>query len=402
MCSNCIKHGIECTYSIDGIQTQESSPSAVADAAPSSSSSKTYRFRPYETPSSLQARQKNKNESCRKAEDDEKRVVSPATATSRTVGVQCNLSTDTGPNTSPDHTGSNSSAAEKEEMVMTLADLELFHHFLLSTSRTIVETPESYPIWQDHVIKWSMSFPSILHLILALSALHLSREKSPEIIRDQYIQKGDDHFTSGVRSVTTLLSQFDVENCQRVYICAILICLVYFARGPCHGEYLVFSNNGPSQWLDLFRGVKLILNEYYHVVFSGVLEPKVHQHPAEAVDVSPQSLHDELEEDLKRVNSLRSLFPKKHSNKLSSSSSSSLSSASSPSPDNDIAIYSEVIDDLLRSYREIYRRRTAKMAAVGCMDILMGWIYRLPDEFIRQLENKEQVALTILAYWTVL
>lgn len=36
------------------------------------------------------------------------------------------------------------------------------------------------------------------------------------------------------------------------------------------------------------------------------------------------------------------------------------------------------------------------------MDVLIGWIYRLPEEIIGSLERKEPHALVILAHWAVL
>ena len=123
-----------------------------------------------------------------------------------------------------------------------MPDLQLFHHFLVSTAPTIVEDEHGCALWQNHVAQWAIEFPSILHLILALSALHSSHE-SPSL-RDQYLQQADDHFTFGVQSVTALLSGLNADTCQKVYLSAVLVCFAYFGRGPRHGEYIVFSDNG--------------------------------------------------------------------------------------------------------------------------------------------------------------
>lgn len=257
-------------------------------------------------------------------------------------------------------------------------DLQLFHHFTVSTYRTIVDDPTSYDIWQIEVVRWGMTFPSILHLILALSALHLGYENPDQ--RNQYVQQADDHFTFGVQSVTAVLAQLNEESCQKVYISAVLICFVYFAREPRAGEYLVFSHQGLSEWRMLMNGVKLILHSYHDQVFSGGLKPKINP---EALSVSPE-LQGELDEHILRIQAVQKLVDENF-----------LTEA-------DNGIYTSAINDLLAVLNEVYEKRSAKKPPVGLMQVLIGWVFRLPDELTSQLEQKEPVALVILAHWTIL
>lgn len=131
--------------------------------------------------------------------------------------------------------------------------------------------PDRHNVWQKHLVQWGIEFPSILHLILALSALHLSYEQ-PDL-REQYVQQADGHFTFGIRSVTSVLSVLNADNCQKVYMSAVMICFIYFGRGPRRGEYLIFSDSGPAEWLALMRGARLIVSSYRTKDFSGILEP---------------------------------------------------------------------------------------------------------------------------------
>lgn len=220
----------------------------------------------------------------------------------------------------------------------------LFQNYTISTYKTMVEDGDTHQIWQKHLVEWGLQFPSLLHLILSLSALHLASE-NPES-REQYLKQADDHFTFGMRSVTGVLSQLDEDNCQKIYMAAVIICFVYFGRGPRPGEYLVFSQDGPAEWLVLMRGVRLILQTYHAQVFSGILEPN--------------------------------------------------------SGGREYILSPEMRSELHEIMREVYSRRSAGSSGVSLMDVLIGWLYRLPEGMVALLEEKEPHALVVLAYWAVM
>ncbi|KAI2790043.1 hypothetical protein POX_d05547 [Penicillium oxalicum] len=261
---------------------------------------------------------------------------------------------------------------------ISMADLRLFHHYTISTYATLTEENDPNGVMQNHIVQWGMEFPSILHLILALSALHLAH-LTPEL-RNDYLRQAEDHFASGLRIVTRQLPNFNSENCQKIYMAAVLVCLAYFARGPQPGEYLIFSDNGASEWQRLMRGVKVIITTYRHEVFSGVLTPGPPKEPGTLND----SLRMELDEFTGEVQKLRSFVLQ--------------NIVTDPSR----AMYQLAIDDLLMMMQEVYKKRSTPDSGVALTQFLMGWLYRLPDEFVCLLEQKEPYALTILAYWAVI
>jgi hypothetical protein len=242
----------------------------------------------------------------------------------------------------------------------------------------MVEDVDRNGIWQNHIVQWGMEFPSILHLILALSALHLAY-KNPES-REKYIQQADDHFTFGVRTVTSVLSQLNADNCQKIYMAAVLICFNYFGRGPRPGEYLIFSDAGAGEWQVLMWGVKTIVMSYHAKVFSGILEPNVD----EKEPVLSDSMRIELHEHTIHVEALQRLIEQETTDEA------------------DRAMYTKAISDLLNIMREVYEKRSIGDPGVGLMHLLIGWLYRLPEELVSLLEQKEPRALVILAYWAVM
>ncbi|KAF7595723.1 hypothetical protein BBP40_005168 [Aspergillus hancockii] len=337
-CTNCSNHSIECDFSI-------SPPTSASPSPPATSSSRRrYRFKQskYQTLASPSPKEGDKGPE------------------SNSVAIQCDLSV------SDSITGG-----------ISFADLQLFHHYLTSTYRTVVdESLDKNRVWSIHIPQWGISFPSILHLILALTALHLGHLRPN--LRDQYVRQADDHFTFGVQSVTSVLSQLNSENCQRIYMSAVLICLVYFGHGPQPGEYLVFSNEGKAEWLILMRGVRAIVT-HSREIFTGILAPDN--------DEGSQAISPELQGELLQ-----------HHNHLSELEN--LVERQTLGSDNDL--YGNAVRSLGDIFDEVYNGRSAGKDGVTMLPHVIGWVYRLPEQFILLLENKDPLALIILAHWSIL
>lgn len=340
VCANCANHEVECTFSMRGSSEVSSAASGSLFPSQQRPQRKNYRFRSSQYSS---------------------RVSRPTTKPTllETTGTQCN-----------------DISANMTIETISMSNLQLFHHFLVSTAPTTVEDVHDCAVRQNHVAQWAIEFPSILYLILALSALHLTHEKPA--LRDEYLQQADAHFTFGVQSATAVLSKLNADTCQKVYISAVLICFAYFGRGPRPGEYLVFSDNGPAEWLVLMHGVKLILESHYEKVFSGILEPK--KGPP-LPSMSPP-MRNEMDKHIAQVQRLQRLIDLQISWDAA-----------------DRITYVLTIDNLTSTLEQVYEKRSLQKPAAGLMHILMGWLYRLPREFVTHLEQKEPLALVILAHW---
>lgn len=340
ICTNCANHEVECTFSARGSSELSSAASSSLPPSERRPREKKYRFRTSQYTTEISKR----------------------TAQSRPFKI-----------TEVQH---KDVATESSMDFISMPDLQLFHHFLVSTIPTVVDDEHGRAVWQNHVAQWAFEFPSILHLILALSSLHMGHEKPA--LRDQYLQQANDHFTFGVQSVTAVLSELNADTCQKVYISAVMICFAYFGRGPQPGEYLVFSDNGPAEWLVLMHGVKLILESHHSKVFSGILEPRP---SSDSTFVDPL-MQNELQKDIEQVQGLHRLVDLQHSWDA-----------------EDRVMYVSAIDNLASTLEEVYEKRSLHKPAVGLMHILIGWLYRLPRDFVAQLERKNPLALVILAQW---
>lgn len=343
-CSNCLRHDIACDY-------KAISPASLSPATPDLEqpvhNSRRYRFKPSQYQSRVDGPGNTVNES-----------TGPAGFVS--TGTQCDFPT--------------------RVDGLSLADLQLFHRFVTSTYRTLAEDAHGHALWQIHVPQWSLDFPSIMHLILALSAIHQSRDNPDAGV---FVDQADQHFTFGVSSVTSILSQFDLtpENAQPLYLAAALICIIYFAHGPRPGEYIIFSDAGHAEWLVLLRGVRLIIETQKSHLFKGPMEPR----PTEIDDLMKQrrvnpEWQSALDGDRQHLYALQQLVQNTHY----------------------ANVYGPLVENLLESFGDVYVKMSVHPSRVGLMQYVVGWLYRLPDEYIGLLEQKEPCALVILAAWSIL
>ncbi|KAL5044558.1 hypothetical protein BDW71DRAFT_185783 [Aspergillus fruticulosus] len=340
MCTNCVQHSIDCDFRLS------TSRSPSEDTTPPQTQRFKFRESKYQSQISPLSQEQSKP-NC------------------RSFGVQCDSAPTVefkgGPGDGISH-----------------ADLYLFHHFTTSTYRTFAGEA-AHHVWQVHVPQWGFSFPSIMHLLLTLSALHLAYLNPAK--RDEYIKEADEHFTFGVRSATAVLAldTLDSDNCQQIYIMAVMICFAYFARGPRDGEYLVFSAKGKSEWLVLLHGVRAILAQKQAEIFTGVLAPPEKEQVA---DIPNHELDTELSRHVQHLQEVKAI--------------------GIPEGQADRDLYVKVVDDLIGCFKGTYQARKAGSVSPQLMPYTMGWTFRLPEMMIQRQEEREPIALVILAHWAIL
>ncbi|RAL17457.1 Zn(II)2Cys6 transcription factor domain-containing protein, partial [Aspergillus homomorphus CBS 101889] len=264
---------------------------------------------------------------------------------------------------------------------LSFADLELFHHFATSTYRTLANEVEGASIWQQDVLRWSMAFPFMLRLVLALSALHLSHESSPTQGQIRQTQ-ADDHFACGVPAVVSIVSNLDTASCQRAYISAVMICFIYLARGPWPGQYLLFSDHGRAEWWLLVQGIRLIVGSYREHVFSGALATE-RTGDCQMLYIGALSARELCEHKL-HVHSLRQLVDHSVADCAQRAS------------------YILAIDLLLQQLDGVHLKRPGRGETPVFVHVIIEWMLQLPENFVLLVEQQRPVAMVILAHWTIL
>jgi hypothetical protein len=265
---------------------------------------------------------------------------------------------------------------------LNVADIELLHQYMTATFCDLAGSLSMETFWRSNVLQIGFAHNFVLHFPLALSALHLAYLRPDR--REHYVTQAGHHFSIGLREVTKILPRIDVDNCQALYISAVFVCFYTFGKGPSPGDFLVFSEQGPAVWLPLLKGVRSIIQTVGpDVLFSGLLGllapksgPKVVTEPTVAKEQRPRVDWEEPMQELRRF------------------------IASSADPNLDI--YLRAVDGMLPCFEATYGKSDGTYVGGGENQVIFIWLYRIEDSFVGSLQQKQPIALIILAYYALL
>ncbi|KAI1476507.1 hypothetical protein F4774DRAFT_235288 [Daldinia eschscholtzii] len=259
---------------------------------------------------------------------------------------------------------------------LTVDELELLHHYL--TDPNLSQGDKL--MWQVKVPRLAFTHHYALHLILAVSAFHLMRLEPDRV--EHFRRLADTHHFIGIRQVTELFPRLSIENCSPLYVAATLACACGFAKGPTPGNLLVVAEGCEVPWLDLLRGVRLIIeNIGLEHVFTGVLAPFPPPQPEKPVKTDEYQVEFvPWEEHLQKLLTLVSAAP-----------------ASAHE------VYNKTYESLSQAFHETYGTSIApKSEIIGQPQVIIAWIYRLDEVFVGFIREKQPPALIILAYFAIL
>jgi hypothetical protein len=265
---------------------------------------------------------------------------------------------------------------------LNVDDLELLHHFSTSTYVALGGGAVQL-MWRDSIPALGFKYPFVLRLILAMAARHLQRIR-PKDRYEVYATLAEEHFTIALAEVLRLLPSLDADNCQALYISSTMICLYFFARGPAEREYLVFGEDGPSQFVPLIRGVRTIKESLEdHVIFSGPLVAMQAGSGPEYAKTSTADRHKlpkvRWEEPLQALRHFIGLLK-----------------------DTEVATTClHALDSLCDIYEATYGKYDAPYQGDVNNQIVLRWLYCLDVRFIAYLEQKHPIALILCAYFAL-
>lgn len=267
---------------------------------------------------------------------------------------------------------------------LTYTDMDLANHFYTSTLPTLAVGQESgHQAWTTCLNKFGDQYPHLYHLMLALAALHKGRLHCHQ--RAELLAQAEPHYAIGVQGSTALLGSIDDDNYEVVSTSATLIGLINLAKGPRPGEYITFSEQagaGPS-FIDLLRGLRSIRSHRHY----NTTQEKL---PTDAP--SPGTISNGSEGSLFANN------PNTHLGSLYARAREIPEARRRRS-------YIHALDDL-EQFFIIMDGHPESSSASALPDAAhhlspLGWIYRVQDDFLARLQNKESLALVIVAYFTV-
>lgn len=220
-----------------------------------------------------------------------------------------------------------------------------------------------------------------MRLVLALSALHLGHCQQDR--RSFYVAEAEKYYAVALRTVTDLLLRLDPSNCEPMWLSSVLICFYHFGRGPRPGEFLAFSEHGEAEWLTFLRGVREVTESQNDTLKAGLLAPVIQ---SDKPQIDPLNRSKPVPEYRIPLQQVRQLIIEKI-----------------PSHDPNLQTY-------LREFDSLFEAFTAKFEGLDDITdessryshIVFAWLYRISADFALRLQQKEPIALVILAYFVVL
>ncbi|KAF1943773.1 hypothetical protein EJ02DRAFT_399790 [Clathrospora elynae] len=252
---------------------------------------------------------------------------------------------------------------------LQISDIELTYHWITSTSHSLSAWASGAARWQSIMGDVAFEHNHVLHLLFALTALHLATCRPTRC--EEYTATAEHHYERALAQVTREIVSIGPSNCDAVLVSVQLICFVSWARGPQAGEYLAFGKQGRSEWLVMFRGIRTTLESLGRDQFA-----KTHAPAVRAKDRLLPPLDEPFEYE-KQLQGLR-----EH-----------VAYVSEPAERDDNA---RAIGVLHECYSSRYESKDAEY------HVAFAWLYRMSDDFLNRLQQRDPLPLVIYAYFVVL
>lgn len=290
-----------------------------------------------------------------------------------------------------------------------MKEMELLHHFVTHTAKTLADQPQHQHIWQTAVVKIAFEHKFLMHGILAVAGLHVSVTRQTE--KDDLSILAANHQDLGLKGFRSALENFDSENCHALLAFSILVvCYIIASAGTRLNPNLStgsFLNDvllaAVVDWVRLLRGTDHIARRGRTWLEQGPLAPLL-------VDglwcQATKPADEKARREDEHLASLQQLWQP--------GSPSSIQGISGEEAD--------IYDEALHGLREAFGRMSQatlptndctwcyqKPAESGrphtCISpIIAGvfWFMQVPNEFFEMLEQHKPVALVLLAHQGVL
>ncbi|KAI1272821.1 hypothetical protein F5Y07DRAFT_284517 [Xylaria sp. FL0933] len=145
-------------------------------------------------------------------------------------------------------------------------ELELFHHFITSTSLTLAFDPTVRSFWRVNVPQLGFSHPYVLKAVFAIAALHLSRLRPQQ--KDALVEQAMVHYTAASSTALPLIPTATGDNFPPIFHFSMLTTIITFARPRTPDNLLLVSNGILPDWLIVTRGIRVLLQSEGEAVLS--------------------------------------------------------------------------------------------------------------------------------------
>lgn len=268
-------------------------------------------------------------------------------------------------------------------------DMALFHHYMISPELTLVG--DGGEMWMRTTLpSLGFSFHYVLRLLLVFSSLHLARGQNgqPEYLGlaaqwMTYRTVAEHHYQIAIREVASALPYLDKNSCYAIYAATVFIFCCALAKGPYPGEYLGFSSHGKGECLTLFMGIRSVLDVCHGVLLVDVTAEQMQGKSDLRQGSLYQSNISEVSEYRAQLEKVRNQIKKEFA------------------VQSRYTAYCMVLDRLISTF-DVISEPQKRLTKSATWSHIFGWLYRLPDHFIVDLQQKRPLALILFAFFSVL
>ncbi|KIL84643.1 hypothetical protein FAVG1_12170 [Fusarium avenaceum] len=254
-----------------------------------------------------------------------------------------------------------------------MLDLELLHHYSISTSLTLSADPLVRNYFLERAPQLGFLHPYVLYSLLALAASHLAHFR-PESRRYYYAQARARH-TSATSMATPLLSNISTTNAIPMYCFSIMTMFISFASLRDQDHLPFHANSVMPSWFGLFRGVRTVLEANNRAIYSSSISFLFYSTEVNRMWGSKQA-------DFAALIEFQTYIQE---------------SASEDEQTKQSLV--EAFQDLRGSFYFFYGEDLGNEAKIRSLFI---WMYKVPDEFLSLIRHTNNKALCILAFFSVL
>ncbi|SCO78653.1 related to ECM22-strong similarity to YDR213w, weak similarity to Lys14p [Fusarium oxysporum] len=278
------------------------------------------------------------------------------------------------------------SVAESPGHLNTM-DLELFHSYMTRTASTLGDGSSLSLLWSEGAPRVGFQHNCILKLILSLSSYHLARLKP--IDKQRYSLIAETHLTAALQPAMMLISNLGGDNSPAAYLTSTLICFVALAKGPSPGNLLLTNIEGQVSWLHLLRGVRLVVESAgWSSIFSGMLAEYAPipsgDTPEHNAMTDPTLMVEDIEDWRSSLNGISHLIAQLAEEKLGN-------------------VYDRELQALTACFESTFRKgQDAALYTVGKLQDVIGWVYRLGDDYMEGLRQRDLISTVMLGHFCVL
>lgn len=212
------------------------------------------------------------------------------------------------PASTPDTTFSPPQTIVAGPLNFSIRELQLLHHWTVSTSVDIYKTPGVDALWQTVLPQIGFQHPFVAHAILSLAALHMSYIDGSQ--DRSYIMEATQHHEIAIAGFHEYINDLSEEKSEALLAWSILNLLYVFSISRQLADSV--ERNSPrlrkdrllgTEWIPMMRGIDAVLGPYYIYLREGRLSPILHLGNFNELDLD-EAVSDPADLELRRLQEL--------------------------------------------------------------------------------------------------